>query len=611
MTVSEWADLYAKIPQGAEPGAWRTLPYQRAIMDAFSEPQIARIVVQKSKQVGWTSILGHVIGYHIHQDPCSILLVQPTIEDAEGYSKEDLVPMFDATPALRALVAKPRAKDSASTILRKTYPGGMLHLIGANSPRGFRRIRVRIALFDEPDGYPPTAGQEGDQIRLGTGRTETFWNRKIALGSTPTVKGASRIEAAMDRASVGEYILACPHCQIEHVRRFDASQVTLRGDTIPVSFMQWPDGQPAKAAWACPGCGVLIGYEHHKAMIEAGSWRGEHWEHRNGRFTFLPGFSGHIGFRIWAGYSYSPNATPADLVSEYLEVKDRPDEYQTFVNTVLGELWTERGEEISEQYLLNRVEHYTAEAPAGVRVPTCGVDKQRDRLELEVVGWGPGEESWSIDYQILWGDTTQPEVWRQLAELLQEHTYEHESGAKLPIAATCIDSGDTPRAVYDFVRDMRRQHIYAIKGVAGAGRPVIEPAIARARRLSRLKAGSRPELVGVDEAKTILYQRLRQIQIPGPGYCHFPAGREAAYFKGLCSEKLVTRYKMGRSVREWIQIDPRNEPLDARNYAYAALKLLNPRLDVPILPPRAPIVQEPTASASRGRPDLQRRGLFR
>ena len=137
----------------------------------------------KSARVGYSKILNHVIGYHIHQDPAPIMLVQPTIEDAQGYSKEEIAPMLRDTPVLKGLVSEAKAKDGANTILQKQFPGGTLSLVGANSPRGFRRVSRRIVLFDEVDGYPPSAGSEGDQIKLGIRRTEYYWNRKIVSGS--------------------------------------------------------------------------------------------------------------------------------------------------------------------------------------------------------------------------------------------------------------------------------------------------------------------------------------------------------------------------------------------------------------------------------------------
>ena len=170
-----------------------------------------QITVMKSARVGYSKMLNHVAAFHIHQDPCPIMIVQPTIEDAQGYSKEEIAPMLRDTPVLRGLVSEAKAKDGANTILQKQFPGGSLSLVGANSPRGFRRVSRRVVLFDEIDGYPASAGTEGDQIKLGIRRTEYYWNRKIVAGSTPTVKDFSSVERMFQQGDQ-RGIRACPEC---------------------------------------------------------------------------------------------------------------------------------------------------------------------------------------------------------------------------------------------------------------------------------------------------------------------------------------------------------------------------------------------------------------
>lgn len=540
--------------------------------------EVEQTTMMKSARVGYTKIIGHVVGYYIHQDPCSILIVQPTIGDAEDYSKEEIQPMINETDVLLDRVGDPKSRTSGNTISKKAYPGGRLHIVGANAPRGFRRITVRIVLFDETDGYPPSAGQEGDQIELGTTRTETFWNRKIGLGSTPTTLGASRITDNWERSDQGYFMLACPHCAGEHIRLFREPEnpVMLRGEKIPISVMTWVNDDPKTAAWVCPDCSGLIDYSYHRRMCDAGRWFGETWEWtRADGFTFESGFTGHIGFRIWAGYSYSPNSTPPKIVKKFLKAKGDDELLKTFVNTVLGEAWEEKGEAANEYSLMDRREVFAAEVPAGALVLSVGADIQLDRIELEVVGWSENQESWSVDYIVLPGAPTQPEVWEDLAEALRT-SYLHESGARLKISAVCIDSGYMAKAVYDFVLKFRAQYVFATKGMAGAGKPIVESMTERARRIAKRKSKkARPEIIGTDEAKTVLMRRLK-LAIPGAGYCHFPVGRDEEYFKQLTAEQLITRYKKGRPVNEWRQIRPRNEAIDCRVGAHAALLMIDP-----------------------------------
>lgn len=573
LLISQWAETYGVLTaeSSSEPGRWHAIPYQIAMMDACCHPKIERVTIKKSARIGYTKIIGHVIGYHIHQDPCSILVVQPTIDDAEGWSKEELTPAIEQTNVLRDLVATAKSRDSGNTILRKSYPGGMLHIVGANSARGFRRITVRLVLFDETDGYPPSAGTEGDQEKLGEKRSDTAWNRKIIKGSTPTEEGISRIGRSWNESSQGHYLVPCPECGEHHIRRFrrPSTAIVIRGRELPVALL---DHETAK--WVCPACQASIGHDRHRSIIEAGFWFGEDWEwHRETGFAFLPGFSGHIGMHIWAGYSYSPNATPEKIIAEYKACKNDKDQLKTFVNIVEGEEWTEPGEQLDHKILMSRAEIFSAEVPDEVTALTCGADVQGDRIELEIVGWAHGFESWSIDYQVIIGEPTQDDLWAELRDLWENERWTKADGSQLRLSAMCIDSGFLPKQVYKFVALCKSYHVYPVKGRAGAY-PIIEQRTVRARRKAkRLKGGAAPEMIGVDEGKMILHRRL-QVAAPGPGYCHFPDGRDEEWYRQITGERRITRYlRGGYAAHEWIKVHTAVEALDCRNYAYAALLL--------------------------------------
>lgn len=527
-------------------------------MDAFTDPRVERITWMKSARVGYTKCLNHVIGYHIHHDPSPMLIVQPTVDDAKGYSKDEIAPMFRDTPALNGLVAEPRSRDSGNTIEKKLFPGGTLTLIGANSARGFRRITVRLVLFDEVDGYPPTAGQEGDQISLGIKRSDTFWNRKIALGSTPTVKGASRIEASFEASDGGYYYVPCPHCQ--------------GFQTLKWRNLKWPEGRPKEAHFVCEHCGGVIEHRHKRRMIEGGEWRGKSWRYRNGKFEFDPEFGGHIGVHCWAAYSYSPNAAWGKLATEFLDVHKDPERLRTFANTVWGETWVEdQGERPDWATLQARAEPYhVLSVPAGGLFLTAGVDVQDNRLAVVVVAWGRGEESWRVYWGELYGDPSQPGgVWTQLDDLLMRG-YEHESGVLLHVTGAAVDSGHHTHHVYNYCRS-RGPRVVAVKGMGQLGRPIITRPAAQDVQYKGtiIKNGVMLWPIGVDGAKRQIYHRLK-ITEPGPGCMHFPIGLPEEYYEQLTAEKLVQRYKHGVPYTEFVQVHARNEALDDEVYAYAA-----------------------------------------
>ena len=578
LTISQWADKHGILTSGADIGQWRTRGYQIAMMDCFGHPLVSEITLFKSARLGWTEILKHVIGFHVEQEPCSILAVQPTLDDAEAWSKEQIAPFFDECEPLRGLVADSKTRDSDNTIRQKKYPFGTLFIVGANSARGFRRISARIVLFDETDGYPVQgAGQEGDQLKLGAKRADTYWNKKIAYGSTPTDKGISRIEAKAEQSSLGYCFLRCPHCEDQHIRKFREPEepISIQGEDAKISVIQWMEDDYREAIWVCPSCGSTIEHKHTRKMIDECEWWSDDWHWtKDGGFDFYDTFEGHIGFSIWAGYSLSPNATPQQIVKEFLESKEDPQMLKTFVNTVLGETWQDSESTANPSALEKKAFDYAEWCPQGVLVLTAGVDIQQDRIECSIYGWGIGEECWNIDHLVLFGDTTQHEVWIELAEALAIN-YGCEDGTELPISSVAVDSGYRATNTYWFCSQVGSNRVFPVKGMAGPGRPVIEDRKKRALRLrKRQKKEFIPEILGTDEIKSALYRRFR---VPsGPKSFHFPIERDEEFYKQLVAEVLEVKYVRGVAKRTWVQTRPRNEALDCLVYAFAAMKLLNP-----------------------------------
>lgn len=571
MALSAWADqhFYLSAESAAEPGRWTSLPYQRGPLDAFTDPDVERVTMMKSARVGWTKCLNAVIAFYMHQDPCPIMLVQPTIEDAEGYSKEEIAPMLRDVPVLATIMPPSKSKDSDNTILAKRFPGGSLSMVGANSPRGFRRVSRKVVLFDETDGYPPSAGAEGDQIQLGIRRTEYYWDRKIGDGSTPTVAGRSRVEAAFFAGDQRRYYVPCPHCGFFQVLQF--------------KHFKWPKGNPAAAVYICVGCGCQIEHRHKHAMVSAGVWRpGPHPQFPDDP---APGpFRGHASFHIWAAYSFSPNASWGQLCEEFVDAeRGGPETLKTYVNTVLGEPWRERGEAPEWQRLYDRRESYEiGTCPHGVVFLTAGVDVQKDRLVYEIVGWGRGKRSWSIDAGVLQGETADlaKGPWDELDALLSK-SFRHAAGADLPVSVLAIDSGFNTNTVYNWARKHPMSRVIAVKGVSSGHVLVGMPSkIDITIGGKKLKRGYKVWPVASHVAKAELYGWLAlpaptdEARAAGmdeaPGFCHFPQHGEP-YFAQLTAEQLVTTKTKKGVVFSWEIIPGReNHWLDARVYARAA-----------------------------------------
>lgn len=584
LSLSEWADtyFYLSAESAAAPGRWKTLPYQREIMDAFTDPQVTFVSVMKSARVGWTKIVGALIGYSIHQDPCPILVVQPTVDDAKGYSKEEIAPMMRDVPVLSKIVledaeeAGPR--DGGNTILHKKFPGGVLSLVGANSGAGLRRVSRKRVLFDEVDAYPISAGSEGDPVRLGTRRAEYYWDRKIGHGSTPLISGHSRIEELYEQGDGRRFYVPCPQCG--HMDYFVFTERNSGGH-----FMQWPEGAPEEAHFVCSKNGCVIEHRSKREMVDKGEWRAQR------------PFTGHASFHIWAAYSYSPNATWGQLAKEFLEAKrGGHEQLKTFVNTVLGETWKETGEAPEWERLYHRREQYQiGTVPEPVKFLTAGVDVQKDRFVYEVVAWAANKESWSVEAGVLPGDTAREESWLVLDELLGRQ-YSTPTGA-MGIRMLGIDSGYNTQQVYNWGRRHERNRVIAVKGVDHAMTMISNPTKVDVHHSGRrIARGYSVWPVGVSITKSELYGFLR-LNIPEgnqpypAGFCHFPE-YDQEYFKQLTSEQLVTtkNAKTGRQALEWHVIPGReNHWLDARVYARAVAAIVGvDRMAAPTAPP-APV----------------------
>jgi len=559
LTISQWADRYRWLSQraSAEHGRWRTerTPYLREIMDCLSpSSHIERTVFMKGAQIGGTECGNNWMGYIIHQAPGPMMSVQPTVEMAKRNSKQRIDPLIEESEVLRKLVRDPRSRDSGNTVLSKDFPGGVLVMTGANSAVGLRSMAARYLFLDEVDAYPGDVEGEGDPITLAMARTRTFARRKVFLVSTPKITGMSRIESAYEESDQRKYWVPCPTCREFQILKF--------------AQLRWPKGDPQSAVYICEHCGQEIRNHQKHSMLARGEWR-----------AGAKGDGRTAGFHISSLYSPVGWFSWGDAAKQFEQAQKNPALLQVFVNTVLGETWTLLGEAPEWQKLYDRRESYKiGTVPPGGLFLTAGADVQKDRIEVEITAWGRGKESWSVDYRVLEGDTSRPQVWEKLTALLSE-AFPTASALELPILQLAVDSGFATIEVYQWAR-RQGGRVLVIKGdsrtpaLIGSASPVeVGPAGAK------LKRGVRVWPVNSGMAKEELYRWLRLDRPTDedfakgtpfpPGYCHLPRYSEE-YFKQITAEQLVTKIVKGYRRHEWQKMRERNEALDCRVYARAA-----------------------------------------
>lgn len=558
LTVSEWSDLYRRLPQAssAESGRWRTsrTPFLREIMDELSPSSLVEeVVFMKPAQIGGTECGNNWLGYIIDQNPGPMLYVEPTVDMSKRLSKQRINPTIEQTAVLREKVKDSRTRDSGNTMLSKEFPGGVVVFTGANSAVGLRSMPAKYLYLDEVDGYPGDVDGEGDPVKLAEKRTTTFSRKKILKTSVPKDKNTSRIEASYNTSDQRRFYVPCPFCEKKQVLKWKGIKFKTDGQKNLVGDVKYK----------CESCSKLI-EEHHKTfMLENGEWVAEFPERKRVAGFWLNGLYSPLGWASWNS-----------IVREFLTAKRKEDPtlLKVFVNTVLAETWdVDEGEEIDEESLYSRREDYGPEIPKGVCLLTSAVDCQKDRLECEVIGWGRLEESWSIEYRVFQGDPALPDVWGELDIFLQT-VYDGEDGSKFSIRCTCIDTGGHhTKQVYDFVRPRRRRRVFGIKGSNVAGKPIVSrPSTTNKGKILLYE-------VGTDTAKETIFHRLKLTE-SGAGYFHFPLEYEQEYFAQLTAEKLVTKYRQGFEHLIWVKTRARNEALDLRVYNMAALGILNPNL---------------------------------
>lgn len=539
LKLSDWIEQTVMLPDdvSALPGAVRLWPFQRDIADAIGDPLLERVTLVKPVRVGFTTLITGSLAGYIANDPSPILCLLPTEADCRDYMVSDIEPIFAASEGLAGLLARGGSDGDRNTLLSRRFSGGSLKIVAAKAPRNLRRHNVRVLLCDEVDGMEN--GAEGSPILLAERRTFSFADRKIVIGSTPVFESTSHVLRSYAQSDGRIFEVPCPECN--------------EFNEILWQHIQWPEGEPAKAFYACPHCGCAIDERHKPAMVAAGRWR-----------ATRPHVAGHAGFRLNALISLLANAAWGKLAAEFVAGKDDPAALQTFVNTILGQGWSDAGDELDENDLASRQESFGLDpVPVEVLAITAGVDVQRDRLEITLLGWTEGGDCLVLHHVVVWGNPHHEETWSELDSLLTTR-WPHSLGGQIGLDAAVIDSGDgeTMEKVYAYCFPRYRKKIYAGKGVAG-NRPWIE--------MSKTRKNGRLFLIGVDGLKSHIFARLARGKT-----IRFADTLPPVWFEQLASERVVVRYSRGQPSRRFERITGRAaEALDCAVYGFAARQMLN------------------------------------
>jgi phage terminase large subunit GpA-like protein len=521
-----------------------------------------------SQVTGKTETINNMIGSDIDLDPCPILMLQPTLEMGETWSKDRLAPMLRDTPSLRGKVKDARSRDANNTILHKSFPGGHITIAGANSAASLASRPIRKEYFDEIDRYPQSAGTEGDPIAIAEKRTESFPDAVKVLTSTPTIKKISKIEKRFEASDKRYWFCPCPHCQTEQSLKW--SHVKWLSDDDLLNTQIW---------YECEHCLKPWNDEERQAAIRAGRWKptaplkGVRGYHLNGIYCL---------FRPQKPYKNRLQ----QMVAGYLKSKEGGKyTHMVWVNTFLAETYEDEIEVIESTDLLKRREDYGPDLPDAAVLLTAGVDVQKNRIEIEVDAWGDKEESWAVEYIVIPCDIVKEDWHKALDDVLIHRRWKTAGGRELKIDSSAIDSGAGAwtNLVYRYCKPRFSKRIFAIKGSNQAGQPVV----GSMTRSNRMKCPV--YRIGTDTAKDMIFGRLKlkpeeteKGAVYPPSFMHYPrrpeARFDAEYFKMLTAEEVRVKLVKGFPVRYYAPRTEgiRNEALDLRVYSYAALCILQP-----------------------------------
>jgi phage terminase large subunit GpA-like protein len=545
-------------------------PHQRAMQEAPTDKAVQiTVIIGASQIMGKTEVINNVIGYHMDYRPTSTVVMYPTTETAEKFSKKKLTPAINASPCLSDIISSRKSRDTANTILTKDFLGGSIYIVGSNSTSALRGASGAVLIGDEIDDYEEDIGGQGDPVELLWKRGESYPEVVKILSSTPTIEGVSRIWGYFEDSDRQFWFMPCVHCGKKVIFKWSLRS-KIEAD-IPCAIMHYDPKHTEGAELVCQECFNPINDQQRLDMYYAGGWEP------------TAGFNGIRGFHLnWLYCPWKAHKGFKNRLHEFAEEWERAKKKGTnslkvIINTGLAECFAEEYEKAPDwEALLLRLEPYENEVPEPVVYLTCAIDVQSDRLEYEVLGWAEGEESYGIDTGKIFGSPHSSETWERCENVLAR-TFDHPSGARLKISCTLIDSGGQSdnRAfalpVYKFVRRRQSRFVFASKGSSVIGAPLVVGHLQ--------KNGIMLQQIGTDVCKSTVYDWIK-IDVPGPRYCHFPKGRgyDEEWFKQLTSEQVTQTKVRGSTKRIWVKRRARNEALDLRAGNHAAFEIRNPNL---------------------------------
>jgi phage terminase large subunit GpA-like protein len=604
LSVSQWAARHRWFPDDdAYPGRWKheTAPELVEIMDALSpHDPCEEVPLIKCAQSGGSASAENWIGFISDNRPGPALFVQATLQAAWDWSAEKFWPMVEASPRLNPdrggtikAMGLPDGDGSTKKKIKFARSNGYVLLAGANSAAGLRQRTVRYVVEDDLDQFPDDLDGQGSPEGMIDQRLKVWRRRGLSKRlkiSTPTIKGASKIEAAHNASDRRRFHLKCPHCADRFVPEW--------------ADIRWPDGEPDKAHLIAPCCGAQVDHWQKAAMKLPDGWLSEAiGEEKPPRVLTEEAFqqwrakmpaSRKRGFHLTG--IISTFQTWADMAVDFVGAQGDVNKLKTWTNLVLGDVY-ELNRDVPDHDALRQLKEEDwgrGQMPAGPCVATMGVDVQGDGIYLEVVGHAANAETWQLDARFIAGATDVPMqgAWAEL-DTYSKRGVTYPGGKSLPIDMEAVDAGYHTDAAQAYCA--RRPNRLAIFGRDGWHRPILGrgEAISFAKQGKKAgqaskRADDRAYIVGTFSAKATWYGFLRStlayakaIVEEGTGtakpvgLAHFSRDTADEWFDMATAEAVIAKIVNGYPKRVWQPLPGReNHYLDCRVYNMAAAEKL-------------------------------------
>lgn len=571
--ASEWADrhFYLSAESSYTQDRWQCWPFQRAILDCMGNDGIPKVVFRKSARVGYSKMMLACVGYYAQHRRRNQVVYQPTDFDAKDWVKTELDTMLRDVRVMRDVFPASLQRSKENTLEAKTFLGSRMHVRGGKAAKNFRRLTVDVVYLDELDGFDRDIEKEGSPTKLSLKRLEGATFPKHISGSTPKLRGFSLIDEEHDSCELQfRFHVPCPHCGHEQPLEWGGKQAA--------HGFKWTDGAPDTVVHICARCGVGFSQPEYLKVWQRGRWvaPGGVWIDAQCRFRVPDGSERpppqSVGFSVWT--AYSPQASWADIVAEYLEaieLKKKGDAtaLKTWTNTTLGQSYKLEGESSNADQLRARAKEFPYRlrlVPRAALLLTAGVDVQDNRFHVNVWGFGREDQSWLIDRRVIYCNPGQWASWMQLDAYLGTR-FPHEAGQTCAIEATAIDTGGHfTHAVYRYAMMRESRRVHATKGSSQDGKQIVAGTPSRQDVNvdgQVVRDGVRLWHVGTDTAKDLLHTLLRNSR-PGPGFVHISPEVESEFFDQLTAEQRLLQKTSRGLVHRWVKPNAhtRNEDLD-------------------------------------------------